>query len=74
MVGGGSEQISKASAGFLESMGSNGVTNMVLVASNFERMISIANLTGMESEESLARLSRDISIELEVDRRLGWGN
>lgn len=61
-------------------LGPAGLVDAAAVASNFERMVRIADATGIPLDRSVAALSADLRDALELDRfassaqtrRLGW--
>ena len=53
-------------------MGTDAMVDVVGVASNFERMVRIADATGIELGESLADFSADIRADLGVKRPTNW--
>ena len=72
LVGGHPVAISRAGAKVTRSMGSEALVDAVGVYSNFERMVRIADATGVELGETLAELSADIRSELRVERPANW--
>ena len=74
LVEGDAGAITKASANILKSMGSEALVDAVGVYSNFERMVRIADATGVELGETLSDLSADIRSDLQVERPANWRN
>ena len=72
LVGGDAGAITKTSTNVIKSMGSEALVDAVGVYSNFERMVRIADATGVELGETLAELSADIRSELRVERPENW--
>ena len=72
LVGGDAGAITKTSANVINLMGSEALVDAVGVYSNFERMVRIADATGVELGETLAELSADIRSELRVERPANW--
>ena len=72
LVGGDAGAITKTSTNVIKSMGSEALVDAVGVYSNFERMVRIADATGVELGETLAELSADIRSELRVKRPANW--
>ncbi len=54
--------------GVLESMGPEAMVDAAGVASNFERMVRIADATGIPLDDRMARASQDVRDELELER------
>ena len=72
LVGGDADAITKTSTNVIKSMGSEALVDAVGVYSNFERMVRIADATGVELGETLSELSADIRSELKVERPANW--
>lgn len=53
-------------------MGTDAVVDAIGVASNFERMVRIADATGVELGESLSDFSADIRADLGIERPANW--
>lgn len=56
----------------VRDMGADAAVDVIGVASNFERMVRIADATGVELGESLSDLSADIRADLHVERPANW--
>ncbi len=54
--------------GVLEIMGPEAMVDAAGVASNFERMVRIADATGIPLDDRMARASEDVREVLELDR------
>lgn len=54
--------------GVLETMGPEAMVDAAGVASNFERMVRIADSTGIPLDDRMARASEDVRSELALDR------
>lgn len=54
--------------GVLEAMGAEAVVDAAGVASNFERMVRIADSTGIPLDDRMARASQDVREELDLER------
>jgi len=72
MVLGDSAGLSAARATLGRALGSDAVVDALGVASNFERMVRIADASGVELGESLTEFSADIREDLKVERPAGW--
>ena len=72
LVGGDAGAITKTSTNVIKSMGSEALVDAVGVYSNFERMVRIADATGVELGDTLSELSADIRSELRVERPANW--
>ncbi len=57
-----------ARAGVLEAVGSEGFVDAAAVASNFERMVRIADSTGIPLDASLDVMSEDLRQDLDLAR------
>ena len=66
------ESIAKARGTVVEEMGQAAMVDALGVASNFERMIRIADATGLELGDSLSEFSEDIREDLRIERPAGW--
>lgn len=54
--------------GVLEAMGPEAMVDAAGVAANFERMVRIADSTGIDLDDRMARASKDVREELELER------
>lgn len=54
--------------GVLETMGPEAMVDAAGVASNFERMVRIADATGIPLDERMAKASKDVREALELER------
>jgi len=72
MVLGDSAALAAARATLGRALGSDAVVDALGVASNFERMVRIADASGVELGESLTEFSADIREDLKVERPAGW--
>ena len=72
LVEGDPSVITEASTDVIKSMGSEALVDAVGVYSNFERMVRIADATGVELGETLSELSADIRSDLRVERPANW--
>ncbi|PON16938.1 hypothetical protein C2W62_15765 [Candidatus Entotheonella serta] len=54
--------------GVLEVMGPEAMVDAAGVASNFERMVRIADATGIPLDDRMAKASQDVREELELER------
>jgi hypothetical protein len=72
IVDGDPEAVSTARADVVRTMGTDAMVDVVGVASNFERMVRIADATGIELGESLADFSADIRADLDIKRPTNW--
>lgn len=74
LVEGDPDAIATARATVVDSMGTEALVDAIGVASNFERMVRIADATGLELGESLAQFSADIRSDLQVERPPNWSD
>ena len=72
LVKGDPSAITEASTNVINLMGSEALVDAVGVYSNFERMVRIADATGVELGETLSELSADIRSDLRVERPANW--
>ncbi len=80
MVRGDDETRTRARERVLSAMGPEALVDAVAVASNFERMVRIADSTGIPLDAPLATVSADLREELHLERfgsaantpRTGW--
>lgn len=54
--------------GVLEAMGAETMVDAAGVASNFERMVRIADSTGISLDDRMIKASKDVREELELER------
>ena len=54
--------------GVLEAMGPEAVVDAAGVASNFERMVRIADSTGIDLDERMAKASQEVRETLDLER------
>jgi hypothetical protein len=54
--------------GVLEAMGAEAVVDAAGVASNFERMVRIADATGIELDERMAKASQEVREALDLEQ------
>lgn len=54
--------------GVLETMGPEAMVDAAGVASNFERMVRIADATGIPLDERMAKASKDVREALDLER------
>jgi len=66
------QTIAQARADLAHVMSTEAVVDAIGVASNFERMVRIADATGLELGESLTEYSSDIRTDLGVERPPQW--
>jgi len=62
------EELARARARVLEALGPAGLVDVAAVASNFERMVRIADATGIPLDAPVAALSTDLRDTLGLDR------
>jgi hypothetical protein len=67
VVRGGEPELAEARRAALETLGPEGFVAAAAVASNFERMVRIADATGIPLDAPLAALSADLRAELGID-------
>ncbi len=80
LVSGDEAALALARAGVLEALGPAGLVDAAAVAANFERMVRIADATGIPLDAPVAALTADLRDRLGLDRfassahtrRLGW--
>jgi len=72
LVGGDEDDIRSVRARVIGTMGSDAVVDAIGVYSNFERMVRIADATGVELGESLTEFSEDIRADLGIERPPNW--
>jgi hypothetical protein len=80
LVQGDESALASARAAVLEGLGPAGLVDAAAVASNFERMVRIADSTGIPLDAPVAALTADLRDRLGLDRfassehtqRLGW--
>jgi hypothetical protein len=58
--------------GVLEAMGPEAMVDAAGVASNFERMVRIADATGIPLDDRMARASKEVREALELERFLSF--
>ena len=73
LVEGHPETIVAARARVAREMGAEAMVDAVGVASNFERMVRIADATGIDLGEFLEQASAEVRSELGGSRPEGWG-
>lgn len=73
VVEGDPNALANAATAVRGAMGAEALVDAIGVASNFERMVRIADATGLELGDSLAELSADIRADLQVERPPNWG-
>ena len=66
--------VTTARAALVRAIGTDAVVDAIGVASNFERMVRIADATGVELGESLSEFSADIRVDLRVERPANWAD
>lgn len=66
------KEIKAARARIVAEMGYQALVDAIGVASNFERMVRIADATGIELGEFLENASANVRSELGVRRMEGW--
>ncbi len=80
LVGRDDRALARAQERVRAELGPAGLVDAAAVASNFERMVRIADATGIPLDRSVAALGADLRDTLELDRfasaaqtrRLGW--
>jgi len=72
LVEGDPESIAIARRAVARDMGTEAMVDAIGVASNFERMVRIADSTGIELGEFLDHASADVRSELGMARPEGW--
>jgi hypothetical protein len=68
MVGEDDAALAKARGRVLEELGPEALVDAVAVASNFERMVRIADSTGIPVDGPVEVMSQDLRAELELER------
>ncbi len=68
LVGRDEDVLERARARLLDEVGSEGLVDAAAVASNFERMVRIADSTGIPLDGPLDLMSADLRQQLHVDR------
>jgi hypothetical protein len=68
LVGGDEEALARARARLLDEEGPEGLVDAAAVASNFERMVRIADSTGIPLDGALDVISTDLRQQLRLDR------
>jgi hypothetical protein len=68
VVGTDDEALARARAGLLGAMGPAALVDAAAVASNFERMVRIADGTGIPLDPALVMLTEPLRAALDVDR------
>lgn len=68
LVGEDDTALGRARAGVHAALGAEGVVDAAAVASNFERMVRIADATGIPIDGPVDLLGSDLRAELELDR------
>ena len=68
LVGADEEALDRARARVLDELGSEGLVDAAAVASNFERMVRIADSTGIPLDGPLDALSADVRQDLGLER------
>jgi hypothetical protein len=68
IVGDDDEALASARARLLDEAGPEALVDAAAVASNFMRMVRIADSTGISLDAPMALLSRDLRAELGIDR------
>lgn len=68
LVKGDESTLAHARASVLENLGPTGLVDAAAVASNFERMVRIADATGIPLDESVEALTADLRDRLGLDR------
>lgn len=68
LVGGGEAELAQARAELLAALGPEGLVDAAAVASNFERMVRIADGCGIPLDGPLEALSGDLRDELHLAR------
>lgn len=80
LVHGDDTALAQSRARVLDALGPRGLVDAAAVASNFERMVRIADATGIPLDTPVAALTADLRDRLHLDRfassahtrRLGW--
>ncbi len=68
MVGDDDEALARARRTVREVLGPQAMVDAAGVASNFERMVRIADSTGIQLDERMEVLSKEVRDELRLDR------
>jgi hypothetical protein len=68
IVGREPEAIARARQRVIDAMGVESMVDAAAVASNFERMVRIADGTGIPVDERMRAFGREVIEELELDR------
>lgn len=68
LVGEEEDQLASARARVLETLGPEGLVDAAAITSNFERMVRIADSTGIPLDGPLDVLSADLREELDLER------
>ena len=72
LVEGDPKKIASSSANVISLMGAEALVDVIGVYSNFERMVRIADATGVELGDTLNELSADIRNDPRVERPADW--
>ena len=67
VVAGSDEEISRAREALLAEVGPQGVVDAAAVIGNFQRMVRIADSTGIPLDSPLAAMSQGLSSELDLE-------
>ena len=65
------ESLARSRAGVMMALGPAAMVDAAGVASNFERMVRIADATGVELDQSMKELSAGVRTALSLERPLG---
>ena len=68
LVGDDDETLAAARAALLDELGPEALVDAAAVASNFQRMVRIADATGISLDAPVEILSQDLRAELGIDR------
>jgi hypothetical protein len=68
MVGDNDEALAQARQAVIEALGPEAMVDAAGVASNFERMVRIADATGIPLDERLELLSKEVRDQLHLQR------
>lgn len=69
IVGGAGDDLERARAALLAAAGPEQTVDAAAVASNFERMVRIADATGIPLDTPLEQATADLRADLGLDRR-----